>query len=59
VTEDIMPGVVSLNQGAWPSFDGDGVDTAGAANVLTCTEPTMPSEGSRTHSVNVEVAPVP
>ena len=56
VTEDIMPGVVCLLQGAWPSLDADGVDTAGAANILTPTEPTMPSEGSRTHSVLVQAA---
>ena len=57
VTEEIMPGVVCLLEGGWPSLDADGVDTAGAANVLTCTEPTMPSEGSRTHSVLVQVNP--
>jgi len=56
VTEDIMPGVVCLLEGAWPSLDADGVDTAGAVNILTCTAPTMPSEGSRTHSVRVQVA---
>jgi len=55
LTEDIMPGVVCLPEGAWPSFDSDGTDTAGSANVLTSTEPTLPSEGSRTHSVLVEV----
>jgi anaerobic dimethyl sulfoxide reductase subunit A len=56
VTEDVMPGAVCLLEGAWPRFDADGADTAGAANVLTSTEPTLPSEGSRTHSVNVQVA---
>jgi anaerobic dimethyl sulfoxide reductase subunit A len=56
VTEDIMPGVVCLLEGVWPSFDPDGTDTAGSANVLTSTEPTLPSHGTRTHSVLVEVA---
>jgi anaerobic dimethyl sulfoxide reductase subunit A len=56
VTEDIMPGVVCLLEGAWPVFDSEGVDTAGSPNVLTSTEPTMPSEASRTHSVLVQVA---
>jgi len=56
VTEDVMPGAVCLLEGAWPCFDAEGVDTAGAANVLTSTEPTLPSEGSRTHSVLVQVA---
>ncbi len=58
VTEDIMPGVVCLLEGVWPRFDSDGVDTAGSANVLTSTTPTMPSRGSRTHSVLVEVKSV-
>ncbi len=55
VTVDIMPGVVCLLAGAWPRFAADGTDEAGCANVLTSTEPTLPSQGSRTHSVWVEV----
>jgi anaerobic dimethyl sulfoxide reductase subunit A len=55
VTEDIMPGVVSLLEGAWATFDPEGVETAGSVNVLTSTVPTMPSHGSRTHSLNVQV----
>ncbi|MCP4544784.1 MAG: molybdopterin-dependent oxidoreductase [Chloroflexi bacterium] len=56
VTEDIMPGVVCLLEGVWPCFDPDGTENAGSVNVLTCTVPTLPSNGSRTHSVLVEVA---
>jgi anaerobic dimethyl sulfoxide reductase subunit A len=55
LTDDIMPGVVSLLEGAWPAFGADGIDTAGSANVLTSTEPTLPSQATRTHSVLVEV----
>ena len=55
VTEDITPGVVCLLAGMWPEFGADGVDTAGAPNVLTPTVPTTPSQGSRTHSVLVQV----
>ncbi len=55
VTEDIMPGVVCLLEGVWPSFEPDGTETAGAPNVLTSTEPTLPSYSSRTHSVLVQV----
>jgi anaerobic dimethyl sulfoxide reductase subunit A len=55
ITEDIMPGVVCLLQGVWPSLDENGMDHAGAANILTSTEPTEPCKGSRTHSVLVEV----
>lgn len=58
LTEDILPGVTCLLAGAWPSFGPDGVDTGGCANVLTSTQPTVPSQGSRTHSVFVQVRPV-
>lgn len=55
VTQDVMPGVVCLLAGAWPRWNDDGVDCAGSANVLTSTVPTEPSQGSRTHSVLVQV----
>ncbi len=56
VTEDIMPGVVCILEGAWPNFNTEGVETAGSVNILTSTTPTLPSYGSRTHSVLVKVA---
>ncbi len=55
VTEDIMRGVVCLQEGVWPELDESGVDGVGAVNVLTSTEPTRPSMASRTHSVTVQV----
>jgi anaerobic dimethyl sulfoxide reductase subunit A len=55
VTQDVMPGVVCLLAGQWPRFRADGLELSGAANTLTSTEPTLPSEGSRTHSTFVEV----
>lgn len=58
VTEDVMPGVVCLLEGAWPSLEPDGTDRSGSPNVLTSTVPTKPSQGSRTHSVLVEVTSI-
>jgi anaerobic dimethyl sulfoxide reductase subunit A len=55
VTEDIMPGVVSILEGAWPNINSDGIDTAGSVNILTSSIPTLPSQGSRTHSVIVQI----
>ena len=54
VTDDIMPGVVSLCEGIEPEF---GADEAGAANVLTSDAPTLPSRGATMHSTLVEVEP--
>ena len=53
-----MPGVSCLLAGAWPVFAADGADTAGCANVLSSTEPTLPSRGSRTHTIFVQVSAV-
>jgi anaerobic dimethyl sulfoxide reductase subunit A len=55
VTDDIMEGVVCLLEGIWPDLDQNGIDHAGATNILTSTKPTEPCMGSRTHSVLVEV----
>ena len=57
VTEDIMPGVASIYEGVWPTVRDDGLEIAGSANTLTSTEPTLPSQGARTHSVLVEIRP--
>jgi anaerobic dimethyl sulfoxide reductase subunit A len=56
LTEDIVAGCVAMPQGAWTVHDALGVEIGGAANTLTSTTPTLPSHGSRTHSVFVEVA---
>lgn len=57
LTTDILAGTVCLYQGAWTRTDPDSVEIGGAANMLTSTEPTLPSGGARTHSVFVEVRP--
>jgi len=55
VTTDIMKGVVCLLEGAWACFNEAGIEVNGSVNALTSTVPTLPSHGSRTHSVNVQV----
>ena len=55
VTADVMPGVVALTAGVEADFDGAGRDVAGAANVLTSDEPTLPSRGATLSCVAVEV----
>lgn len=57
VTDDIMQGVISLNNGIWPKFDGSQITSNNSVNFLTSTEPTLPSQGSRTHTIFAEVKP--
>jgi len=54
VTPRIMPGVVSLYQGAWYDPGPGGVDTGGCANVLTEHRLT-PTGGMATHTTRVDV----
>ncbi len=51
VTDDIIKGVVCHYEGAWLNQE----DGNASINILTSTEPTLPSHGSRTHSVLVNV----
>jgi anaerobic dimethyl sulfoxide reductase subunit A len=59
LTGGIMPGTVCMLAGMWPSDGGEDPDPEGAPNLLTSTEPTLPSESSRTHSTDVEVRTLP
>jgi anaerobic dimethyl sulfoxide reductase subunit A len=54
VTPRIMPGVVSLYQGAWYAPAPDGADEGGCANVLTEQRRTR-TGGMATHTTQVEV----
>jgi anaerobic dimethyl sulfoxide reductase subunit A len=53
VTDGIVAGTVSCTQGAWHRRSAEGAEWG--VNALTSAEPTLPSEGSRTHSIKVEV----
>lgn len=55
---DICPGVLSLHQGAWPRFYREYGIWGDSVNLLTSDQPTMPSRGSRTHSVQVRILAV-
>jgi anaerobic dimethyl sulfoxide reductase subunit A len=55
VTDRILPGTVSINEGAWFTPDASGIDTAGCANALTA-DVTAPC-GATTYNTNyVEIA---
>jgi len=41
-------------EGAWLDLKGS-IDHGGSVNILTSTEPTLPSRGSRTHTVLIQV----
>lgn len=58
VTARIMPGVVSVPQGAWFDIGDDGVDRGGAANMLTSLHPTPVSKGNPQHTALVQVKKV-
>lgn len=58
VTPRIMPGVISVPQGAWVKFNADGVDEGGAVNVLTSLHPTPLAKGNGQHTVLVQVEKV-
>jgi DmsA/YnfE family anaerobic dimethyl sulfoxide reductase A subunit len=57
VTSRIMPGVVSLPQGAWYRPRPDGTDEGGSVNVLTRDHPSPLAKGNPQHTNLVEVKP--
>lgn len=59
ITKGIMAGTVSLNEGLWPELSEEGsslLEKGGSVNILSSTEPTLPSRGARTHTIFVEVS---
>lgn len=55
VTPRIMPGVVSLPEGAWHTPAANGDDMNGCVNVLTRLQPTALSKGNPHHSNLVQI----
>lgn len=55
VTPRIMPGVVSIPQGAWWTPDSQGIDRRGNVNTITKYHPTPLAKGNPQHTNLVEV----
>ncbi|MHC1681969.1 MAG: DMSO/selenate family reductase complex A subunit [Clostridiaceae bacterium] len=55
ITAKIMPGVVSIPQGAWFMPDKEGIDRRGCVNTLTKYHPTPLAFGNGTHTNLVEI----
>lgn len=55
VTPRIMPGVISIPQGAWYAPDGQGIDRGGCTNTLTSWRPSPLAKGNPQHTNLVEV----
>lgn len=55
VTPRMMPGVLSLPQGAWYAPDDNGVDKNGSINILTSQRPSPLAKGNPQHTNLVEV----
>ena len=58
VTARIMPGVVSVPQGAWWMPDSQGIDQRGSINTLTKYQPTPLAFGNPQHTNLVEIKKV-
>lgn len=56
ITPRIMPGVVSIPQGAWWTPDEKGVDRRGCVNVITKYHPTPLAFGNPQHTNLVQIA---
>ncbi|WP_228201500.1 DMSO/selenate family reductase complex A subunit [Flaviflexus ciconiae] len=55
VTPRIVPGAISVPQGAWIQIDENGVDQGGAVNMLTSLHPTPLAKGNGQHTNLVQV----
>jgi anaerobic selenocysteine-containing dehydrogenase len=55
VTPRIMPGVASMEQGAWYKPDAGGIDVGGSINVLTSQRPSPLAKGNPQHTNLVQI----
>ena len=55
LTDEIIPGVTAMAQGAWYQEDEEGRDVNASINVLTTAEPTPLAKGNPQHTNLVEV----
>ena len=55
LSEDIMPGVICIPEGAWYTPDEKGVDIRGCVNTLTTMQPTALAKANPQHSCLAEV----
>jgi anaerobic selenocysteine-containing dehydrogenase len=58
ITPRIMPGVLSLPQGAWYTPDEKGIDKNGSINILTSQRPSPLAKGNPQHTNLVDVEKV-
>jgi len=56
ITSRIMPGVVSVPQGAWWTPDANGIDRRGCTNTITKYHPTPLAFGNPQHTNLVQIA---
>ncbi|WMW63934.1 DMSO/selenate family reductase complex A subunit [Nitratidesulfovibrio liaohensis] len=56
VTPRIMPGIISIPQGAWYTPGAGGTDFGGSANILTSLRPSPLAKGNPQHTTLVEMA---
>ena len=59
VTPRIMPGVISVPQGAWIDIDANGIDHGGSANMLTSWHATPYAKGNAQMTTLVQASKAP
>lgn len=55
ITERVLPGVISVPQGAWRNLNKEGIDVGGCINTLTTLRPSPLAKGNPQHTNLVEV----